>query len=60
MEQNLKLIKRITKHKLKNDFDAKYDMIKEMALSIYGYDGEIKIIKDKKWVSFYILVDVVI
>jgi hypothetical protein len=57
MEQNLKFIKRVTKHKLKNDFDSKYDMIKEMALTTYGYDGEIKIIKDDKWVSFYILVD---
>tara|TARA_R110000772_G_scaffold12063_1_gene37202 strand:- start:237 stop:419 length:183 start_codon:yes stop_codon:yes gene_type:complete len=60
MEQNLKLIKRITKHKLKKDFDEKYDMIREMALNLYDYDGEIKVIKDKKWVSFYIIVDVII
>tara|TARA_R110000772_G_scaffold2410_1_gene8290 strand:- start:15362 stop:15532 length:171 start_codon:yes stop_codon:yes gene_type:complete len=55
--KNLKLIKKMTKHKLKNDFDEKYDIIKEMALEMYNYEGEIKIKKDKKYVSFYIIIE---
>ena len=55
MEYNLRLIKRFTKHKLENDFDEKYDFVRKIALEEYNYTGDIKIIKDNKWVSFYML-----
>lgn len=55
MEQNLKLIKRVTKHKLKKDFDNIYDSIKKISSDEYDYKGEIKIIKSDKWVSFYMI-----
>jgi len=55
MGENLKFIKRVTKHKLKSKFDETYDMVRQIALDKFNYSGEIKILKDNKWVSFYII-----
>lgn len=55
MNDNLKLIKRVTKHNLKKDFDTIYDTIKETAVNEFNYNGEIRIISSKTWVSFYII-----
>lgn len=60
MEQNLRLIKRITKYKLNDNFDEKYDMVRKIAIEKYNYVGDIKIIKDTKWISFYILEEKII
>lgn len=55
MSENLKFIKRVTKHTLKNKFDETYDMIRQIAKDKFDYDGEIRVIKNKKWISFYII-----
>lgn len=57
MELNLKLIKRITKHKLISNFDEKYDEIRNLVIEKYNYTGDIKVIRDNKWISFYIIIE---
>ena len=57
MEYRLKLIKKYLKKTLEKDFDFLYDSVREMAEN-GGYYGEIKVIDDKKYVSFYTIEEV--
>ncbi len=52
-----RLVKKITRIKLEKDFDNLYEMVKDIAKTEFGYIGELKIVSDNKWVSFYISVD---
>lgn len=53
--ERLRLIKKLTKNKLKKDFDSYYDKVKKIAIEDFNYNGMIKVISDNKYVNFYLI-----
>ena len=53
---NLKLIRKVTKHRIKKNFDEVFDDIREMAKNDHNYEGDIKVINDGKYIGFYIII----
>ena len=56
MGVRLYLLKKISKDKLNKDFDYYYDQVLEEA-NKRDYTGEIRIIKNKKTVNFYMIIE---